>query len=315
MITIEKRLEYYYLVCVFLWNREKVYIGKETKINLSNIEYLIDKQMKFIVKNKKYLNFEKELYNNHLLKKIVKKNLLITCILSFKKKDWKILLDKDLLKLYEKYSIYYGQEFVFDFVYNSNKIEWSKIPQDQIRKIIQKRLFNYSNKNEVREVINSQKVLLYMEKEFLFNERSIKRTYHILTDKLFQETWDKYPRWYKKIANVVWNTSTSSPDEVKKDITNLLKRYKSNKKIKFPLQLAFDFHFTFERIHPFQNGNWRVGRFLMNKILKANWFLPMIIREQNRERYFNVFSSAIDWNKKKYYKFLLEQYLFSLERI
>jgi Fic family protein len=95
----------------------------------------------------------------------------------------------------------------------------------------------------------------------------------------------------------------------------LLSSYKQNKKIKFPIQSAFDFHFSFERIHPFQNGNGRVGRFLMNKILQTNNFMPMIILEQNREKYFNSFVSVIERNKKKYYKFLLEQYLLNLSQI
>ena len=76
----------------------------------------------------------------------------------------------------------------------------------------------------------------------------------------------------------------------------------------FPLKQAFDFHLRFEQIHPFENGNGRTGRFLLNKILLANGLLPMIVFESNRQAYFSAIDSASAGNKKKYYTFMLEQY-------
>jgi Fic family protein len=81
------------------------------------------------------------------------------------------------------------------------------------------------------------------------------------------------------------------------------------------LQLAFDFHLKYEQIHPFENWNGRTWRFLMNKILIQNWMLPMIVFTENKQSYFNAIKSCESWNKRKYYKFMLEQYKKTLDQI
>ena len=63
---------------------------------------------------------------------------------------------------------------------------------------------------------------------------------------------------------------------------------KQQKNLIFILQLAFDFHLRYEQIHPFENGNGRTGRLLMNKILIQNGMLPMIVDRKNKEAYFNA---------------------------
>jgi Fic family protein len=58
------------------------------------------------------------------------------------------------------------------------------------------------------------------------------------------------------------------------------------------LQAAFDFHLKYEQIHPFENGNGRTGRFIMNKILLQNTFFPMIVFTENKQAYFNAIASC-----------------------
>jgi Fic family protein len=70
----------------------------------------------------------------------------------------------------------------------------------------------------------------------------------------------------------------------------LIYNYKKNKNAIFPLQLAFDFHLKYEQIHPFENGNGRTGRLLMNKILIQNGMLPMIVFKENYKAYSNSIS-------------------------
>ena len=79
--------------------------------------------------------------------------------------------------------------------------------------------------------------------------------------------------------------------------------------------MAFDFHLKYEQIHPFEDWNWRTWRFLMNKILLQNGMFPMIVFKENKLSYFNAISSCSDWNKKKYYKFMIEQYKKTLDKI
>jgi Fic family protein len=75
---------------------------------------------------------------------------------------------------------------------------------------------------------------------------------------------------------------------------SLLLWYKENKKVLFPLHLAFEFHYRFERIHPFADGNGRIGRLLMNKILYDNKFIPLTIFSDNRRAYFRAFEKSIN---------------------
>jgi len=63
------------------------------------------------------------------------------------------------------------------------------------------------------------------------------------------------------------NEETVAPDRVEDEIQEMLNHYRDNKKNVFPLQMAFDMHLRYEKIHPFVNGNGRTGRFLMNKVL------------------------------------------------
>lgn len=67
---------------------------------------------------------------------------------------------------------------------------------------------------------------------------------------------------------------------------------KNKKQTSFPLQTAFDFHLRYEQIHPFENGNGRTGRLLMDKILLQNGLLPMIVFKENKEAYFNAIKKA-----------------------
>jgi Fic family protein len=117
-----------------------------------------------------------------------------------------------------------------------------------------------------------------------------------------------YPKGFKKIANIVGNSTTVAPEHVKERLQQLLQYYKTNKRTIHPLILAFDFHLEYEHIHPFQDGNGRTGRLLLNKILIDSGYCPMIVFKENSQAYFNALNQAISGNnKKQYYLFMLEQ--------
>lgn len=201
----------------------------------------------------------------------------------------------------------FDTEFAKEFIFNSNNIEGSKIPPEKVREIIDTGNTKYKDKNEIREVKNSIQAFEYLQESFKFNIRSIKRLYHILTNKLVMENRAHYPRGFKKIANVVGNSPTTSPENVLEELNSLLSWYKNNRKKIHPLILAFEFHRKYESIHPFLDGNGRTGRLIMNKILISAGYSPIIIYKENKTSYFNALEKTRDEKHKNYYQFMLEQ--------
>jgi len=199
-------------------------------------------------------------------------------------------------------------EFAKEFIFNSNNIEGSKIPANVVKKIIETGDSRYKNRNEVKEVYNSIEAFKYLQHGFKFNIPSMKRLYYILTQNMTMAGGERYPRGFKIVENIVNNQPTVSPDNVEHELERLLESYHTNKKMMYPIQLAFDFHLTYEYIHPFLDGNGRTGRLLMNKILMDHGYFPMIIYAKNSRAYHNAIAKALQRKTKKtYYQLLLEQ--------
>lgn len=199
-------------------------------------------------------------------------------------------------------------EFAKEFIFNSNNIEGSRIPAEEVKKIIESGNSRYQNTNEVREVYNSIDAMKYIHKGFKFNMSSIKKLYYILTKDLLMQNGEPYPRGFKTVNNVVNNMETVPPDMVIPRLTDILDGYRKNKRKTHPLKLAMDFHLTYEHIHPFMDGNGRTGRLIMNKILMSQRYFPIIIYSGNTRAYFNSISKGLTGkNMKTYYQFMLKQ--------
>jgi Fic family protein len=199
-------------------------------------------------------------------------------------------------------------EFAKEFIFNSNNIEGSKIPAKEVKKIIEKGISKYKNRNEIKEVFNSIDALNYIQKGFKFNIASVKRLYYILTKDLTMSNGEPYPKGFKKVENIVNNQLTIPPDQVEWALEDLLNKYKETKKKEYPFKLAFDFHLRYEYIHPFIDGNGRTGRLIMNKILMDKGYFPIIIYADNSKAYFNAIVKGHErQTKKNYYQFMLEQ--------
>jgi Fic family protein len=199
-------------------------------------------------------------------------------------------------------------EYAKEFIFNSNNIEGSKIPAKEVKKIIETGNSRYKNRNEIKEVYNSIEAMKYLRTGFKFNIPSIKRLYYILTKDLTMSGGDPYPRGFKTIENVVNNQSTIPPENVENAIANLLQYYRDNKKTMYPPQFAYDFHLTYEYIHPFLDANGRTGRLIMNKILMDHGYFPMIIYAKNSRAYYNAIAKGLQRKtRKRYYQLMVEQ--------
>ena len=178
-----------------------------------------------------------------------------------------------------------------DLTYNSNHIEGSKLTHDQTRYIFETKTLGVTDKavkvDDIVETVNHFRCIdLVIEgANTKLTESFIKQLHFILksgtTDS--QKSWFKVGD-YKMLENEVGGSETTKPAEVAGAIKALLKEYNSKSKITFDDIL--DFHVRFESIHPFQDGNGRVGRLIMFKECLKHNIVPFIITEELKMYYY-----------------------------
>ena len=194
-----------------------------------------------------------------------------------------------------------------DFAYNTNHIEGSTITPDETASIYETgTILTSSDKvivlKDATEVKNHFTLFKYMLDtiEEKLSEDMIKRFHFILKEGTLT---DEEKEWfvvgdYKKKKNFVGNITTSLPSEVAKDMQNLLDCYEKidNKK----LEDIIEFHVRFERIHPFQDGNGRVGRMIMFRECLYNDIMPFYIEYENKDFYIRGIKEYQVNNEKGY---------------
>lgn len=180
-----------------------------------------------------------------------------------------------------------------DLTYNSNRIEGSRLTEDQTRYIFETNTIGALKKYEgirvddVVETANHFRCIDYVIENAnrKLSERMIKKLHFILKN----GTSDSLEDWfavgeYKKLPNEVGGQETTAPDKVEAEMRKLLKKYRARKVLDLHDLLAF--HHEFEKIHPFQDGNGRVGRLILFKeCLRLN-IVPFIIDEDLKLFYY-----------------------------
>ena len=178
-----------------------------------------------------------------------------------------------------------------DLTYNSNHIEGSRLTHDQTRCIFETNTIGFegesANVDDVIETVNHFRCVdLIIEKaEERLTEKIIKELHLILKS----GTSDSRKDWfaigdYKRLPNEVGGCVTTAPEDVHRQIKMLLKEYNA---IKYKtLDDIIDMHQRFEAIHPFQDGNGRVGRLIMFKECLANGHVPFIITDELKMFYY-----------------------------
>jgi Fic family protein len=101
---------------------------------------------------------------------------------------------------------------------------------------------------------------------------------------------------------------TTPPEKVEQEINNLIEWYNLSKNKEHPMKLASEFHARFEKIHPFEDGNGRVGRLLVNAILLDKDYPPVIIRKTMRQSYFSALEAYDNGYKDKLCRFFIEKF-------
>ena len=197
------------------------------------------------------------------------------------------LREQKAMKL--KGSIYHRTQI--DLTYNSNHIEGSRLTHDQTRYIFETNTIGITdeaiNVDDIVETTNHFRCIDYIidHAEDKLSENLIKQLHLILKT----GTSDNKKDWfvvgdYKRLPNEVGGMDTCPPSEVHKRIQSLLSEYNAIKRKSF--EDILDFHVRFERIHPFQDGNGRVGRLILFKECLANNIVPFIITDDLKFFYY-----------------------------
>jgi Fic family protein len=206
----------------------------------------------------------------------------------------------------------FWRRFAIQFIFESNAIEGSRLSEKEVSSIVNKHSVKKAiNRKEIQEVINSLRAFESLQNDkFKLNQRSIIVLHSLLMKNLGVKLG------YKKVDIVVNNKPTTSPGEVRSNMSNLLKNFSNAKRDKkYPLLCFADFHQRFERIHPFEDGNGRTGRLLFNWMLLNASYPPILFKKKNREAYFNALNQADEGRKNKWHWHVIEVYKNSVKEI
>ncbi len=190
-----------------------------------------------------------------------------------------------------------------EFTYNSNHMEGSTLTHDQTRYIFETNTIGIEkdalNVDDILETANHFKCIdmIIDNATYKLTEKFIKELHFTLKS----GTSDARKDWfnigdYKKLPNEVGGKETASPETSAQKVKELLKSYNQNNE--HTLEDIIEFHYQFEIIHPFQDGNGRVGRLIMFKECLKNNIVPFIIDESLKMFYYRGLS---EWKNEKGY--------------
>lgn len=190
-----------------------------------------------------------------------------------------------------------------ELTYNSNHIEGSRLSHDQTRYIFETNTIGIQdevlNVDDVIETANHFRCIdqIIELANYQLSESFIKQL-HLL---LKSGTSDSRKPWfavgdYKRLENEVGGNPTTHPTDVSKEMKKLLKKYNKNKNKS--LREIIEFHYEFEMIHPFQDGNGRIGRLIMFKECLRNGITPFIIEDDIKEFYYRGLK---EWKQEQGY--------------
>lgn len=179
------------------------------------------------------------------------------------------------------------------FAYNSNRIEGSKLTHEQTRCIYETHTFLPEENTVIRtddviETLNHFRAFDYMLDVAAapLSEEIIKRLHRFLKRATSDESDPNFNVGdYKRLPNMIGEMIyTAAPEEVPAEIKMLLTHYSENSNVREPD--IIDFHYQFEKIHPFQDGNGRVGRLIMFKECLAHGLMPFVIDSEHKLFYY-----------------------------
>lgn len=192
------------------------------------------------------------------------------------------------------------REIAIAFTYNTNAIEGSTITLEEAREILEDKVAPNKPLKDIRETESHAKVFLEMLKTRKKISKKLLMKWH---GDIFVETKSdiagRFRNYLVRVGIYI------APDW--QDVGKLMEKFiKFVNEIKLnPVELAASAHYKFEKIHPFGDGNGRIGRLIMNHILWKNGYPMMIIEYSNRKSYYK----ALQKNEKNFVNYLIRRYI------
>ena len=234
-----------------------------------------------------------------------KKSPIFTGALIRQLEEMRLCYKNILKKLSEKQLQDVIDRFTVNFTYESNALEGNSLTLKDVSFVLQEgKVLHGKDLREVYEALNTRKAMqLIFDRKLKVHEKDIIRLHKILVKNTGVATG------YKRFPNFLLNrqVETTPPERVKEEMGKLLEWYHAQDDL-HPLQTAAIFHGMFERIHPFEDGNGRVGRLLINIMLLTKGFPPLIIRKTHRISYLNALEAFDSAHQDKLFRFLIEKY-------
>ncbi len=288
--------------------------GKEYHYLTKNIRIAINKwkKIRVYIGNKKPTKKEIEKYAQEIERKLVEEGLNKSENSFISSKDSEILQDlkesyNDWLKQTPnniKKKIY--DDFIIRFTYNTNAIEGNRLTLRQTALILKDKVIPSGVRaSDYHEAINGKECLKYLKKyEGQLNNKLLEKINGILT-----KNTDVVYGGRIRFFNVKIEGSQHTPpphEEVKKYLLNLQKWYSANKNKLHPFELATLIHAKITWIHPFEDGNGRTARAIMNWLLMKNEYPMFFIPYEKREQYYQTLEEADNGLYKKYISEMLK---------
>lgn len=209
-----------------------------------------------------------------------------------------------VLKAEKKAKLHGGiyHKIQIDLTYNSNHIEGSRLTHDQTRYIFETNTIGIAESVKVDDIVETANHfkcidMIIDSAAYALSESFIKQLHLVLKS----GTTDSRLDWfavgdYKRIPNEVGGNDTTAPEKVAKEMKALISDYNRMKQKSFDELL--DFHYRFESIHPFQDGNGRVGRLILFKECLRNGIVPFIITDDLKMFYYRGLKN---WKEERGY--------------
>jgi len=218
-------------------------------------------------------------------------------------------IKKDYINLPEENKENRYEAFISLFTYDSTNIEGNTLTLQETSQLLFDKVAPRKSLREINEALNHKKAFDYMIKEKNISKELILNLHKLVVqDTLKSELNDqigKYRKMQVYIRGVDW--LPPKPKEVPKEMKSLHSWYSKNKDKLHPLVLATYFHSGFETIHPFVDGNGRVGRLLMNLILHKNNFPMINIPNNKKYKYYETLEqSQVNGNLRPLLRFLFD---------